>query len=208
MDSSGSAPSLVERAKAIILDPKTEWQRIAGEDTTTREVTTGYFVPLALIGPVCGAIGTIIYGSNTFGVGPYAEVYRPSLISGIIGAAVAFVLALISFFFLTIIADLLGRKFGSTQGSERSFKLIAYSATPALLVGFLSLWPPLAPLHILAFYGLYLIYTGTAPMLDIPQEKALPYTLVLVLCAIGLNIVIALLSAANMGLLTGMGLLG
>lgn len=210
METPGSAspPPLAARAKAIILTPKSEWQRIAGEDTTTREVTTGYFVPLLLLGTVCGAVGTIIYGSNVLGTGPYAQVFRPSPLSGLIGAAVAFVLTLISFFFLTILADLLARKFGAEHASDRAFKLMAYSATPALLVGILSIWPPLAPLHILAFYGLYLIYTGAVPMLGLPKEKALPYTIVLVVCAFVLNLIIAALSAANMALLGGMGLLG
>ncbi|MCJ2185305.1 Yip1 family protein [Novosphingobium beihaiensis] len=208
MESSGSAgpPSLAERAKAIILTPKSEWKRITGEDdTTTRTVTTGYFVPLALLGPVCGVIGTILYGGNS--IGPYAEAYHPSLVSAVIGAAVAFVLTLISFFLLTVVADLLARKFGAQQGSDRAFKLIAYSATPALLVGILSIWPPLAPLHILAFYGLYLLYTGAVPMLEMPQDKAMPYTIVLVLCAFVLNLIIGALSVANMALLGGMGLL-
>lgn len=195
------------RAKAIVLSPEAEWPRIAAEETTTGEVTTGYVIPLALIGPVCGAIGTALYGWNTLGFGPYARIYHPSLISGFIGAAVAFALILISFFFLTIIAHLLAPKFGATEGSERAFKLIAYSATPALLVGVLSIWPPLAPLHILAFYSLYLIYTGAVPMLGMPKDKALPYTVVLVLCAIVLNILVAAASAANMALLSGMGLL-
>lgn len=207
MESSGSArpPSIVDRAKGIILNPNSEWPRIATEDATTREVTIGYFVPLALIGPICGAIGTMIYGWNSFHYGPYAAIYHPSLLSGVTGALVAFVLRLISFFFLTIIAHLLAPKFGATEGSDRAFKLVAYSATPALLVGFLSIWPPLAPLHILAFYGLYLIYVGAVPMLGMPKDKALPYTVVLVLCAVAVNLVVAALSAA---LLSGMGLFG
>lgn len=210
MESSGSArpPSLIDRAKGIILNPASEWHRIAAEDTTTREVTTGYFIPLALIGPVCGAIGTIIYGSNVLGYGPYAVVYHPHLISGLVGAAVAFVLILISFLFLTIIAHLLAPKFGATEGSERAFKLVAYSATPALLVGVFAIWPPLAPLHVLAFYGLYLLYSGAVPMLGMPKDKALPYTVVLVLCAFVLNLIVAALSAWNVALLAGMGLLG
>src|SRR3546814_15820754 len=108
-------PAWVVRAKAIILTPRSEWQRIAGEDTSTREVTTGYFIPLLLIGTLCGAAGTLIYGGNVFGVGPYATEYHPSLISGVIGAFVAFVLTLISFFFLTIVADLLASTFGAQQ---------------------------------------------------------------------------------------------
>lgn len=210
MDNSGSArpPSLVDRAKNIMLSPAQEWSRIAAEDTTTREVTTGYYIPLALIGPVCGVIGTIIYGGTTLSFGPYSSAYHPSLVSAVIGAMVVFVLSLISFLFMTIAAHMLAPKFGATEGSERAFKLMAYSATPALLVGVFSLWPPLAPLSILAFYGLYLIYSGAVPMLGMPKDKALPYTIVLVLCAFVLNLIVAALSAANMAILGGMGLIG
>lgn len=210
MNSSGSttAPSLFERAKAIILTPKTEWTRIAGEeDTSTRDVTTGYFVPLVLLGPICGTIGTMIYGSSTLGFGPYAAIYRPSLVGALAGAAVAFVLTMVSFYLLTIIAHVLAPKFGATEGETRAFKLVAYSATPMLLVGILAIWPPLAPLGILSFYGLYLLYTGAAPMLGLPKDKALPYTVVLVLCALVMNVIVGALSAANVALLGGMGLI-
>ncbi len=210
MDSSRStkAPPLVERAKAIILSPRTEWVRIAGEeDTTTREVTTGYFAPLALLGPVCGTIGTVLYGSNTLGFGPYAQVYRPSIIGAIGGAAVAFVLTMMSFYFLTIIAHVLAPRFGATEGEARAFKLVAYGSTPMLLVGLTSLWPPLAPLGLFAFYGIHLIYLGAAPMLGMPKEKALPYTVVVVVCAMVLNVIVGALSLANIALLGGMGLI-
>lgn len=209
MDSGTSTPkSLFERAKSIILDPQNEWRRIAAEDTTTREVATGYVIPLALIGPICGTLGTLLYGFNTLGFGPYASVYRPSIVGIVAGAAVAFVLFLVSFYLLTIIAHMLAPKFGATEGEARAFKLVAYSSTPTLLVGVLSIWPPLAPLQILALYGLYLLYAGAVPMLGMPKDKALPYTIVLVLCALVMNLVVGALTAANMALIGGMGLMG
>lgn len=208
MEGSGSIspPSLPERAKAIIIQPQAEWQRIAREDDVpTRQVITGYWVPLALIGPVCGAIGTILYGGAMVGGD---QLYRPSLASGLIGAGVAFVLAFISFLLLTVIADVLASKFGAKRSGERAFKLVAYSFTPALLVGVFSLWPPLMPFSFLGLYSLYLLHAGTVPMLEMPKDKALPYTVVLVLCALVLNLIVAALSAANLALLAGMGLLG
>jgi hypothetical protein len=204
MDSSGSnqAPSLVERAKGIILSPKTEWVRIAGEDTTTKEVATGYVIPLMLIGPACGIIGSILFG------GAYAGIYAPSPVRAVVGAVVAFVLALISFYLLTILAHVLAPRFGATEGESRSFKLVAYSLTPSLLIGLLTLWPALWPLQVLAFYGIYLIYLGATPMLGIPQDKAMPYTVVLVVCAFVLNIIVGALTAAHVLLVGAMGLMG
>lgn len=205
---SGQAPSIAQRAKAILINPASEWPRIATEDTSTREVATGYVIPLMLLGPVCGSIGTVLIGWNSFGYGPYATIYRPSLAGIVSGAAIAFVLTLISFYFLTILAHVLAPRFGATEGESRSFKLVAYSMTPALLVGALSIWPALAPLHLLALYGLYLLYAGASPMLGTPRDKAMSYTVVLVLCALVLNLVVAGLTAASMALFVDMGLLG
>lgn len=202
-----NTPSIIERAKSIILHPTTEWPRIAAEDTTTREVMTGYVVPLALIGPVCGTIGTLVFGAGVLGTGPLVEVYRPSPLSAVIGAVVAFALTLISFLVLTLIADWLSPRFGGQNRSEAAFKLVAYSATPALLAGVFSLVPHLNILGIVAFYGLYLIYTGATPMLGLPKDKAAGYTAVLVLLAFLLNLGVAAAVAANMALLAGMGLL-
>lgn len=205
---SGSAPSILERAKGIVLSPKAEWPRIADEETSSREVMTGYVAPMALIGPVCGTIGTIVFGSGVLGTGPIARIYNPGIASAVVGAVVAFVLTIISVLLLALIADLLSSRFGGEQRSEAAFKLVGYSATPAFLVGVFSLVPFLNVLSLLAFYGIYLIYTGASPMLGIPKERAGGFTAVLVALAFVMNLLVGAAVAGNMALLAGMGLLG
>ena len=52
---------LVDRVKGILLDPKTEWRVIAGEQTSPGDpISRNYVAILAAIPAVCGFIGTSI----------------------------------------------------------------------------------------------------------------------------------------------------
>ena len=57
--------AMIERIKGICLKPKTEWDAIAEEGTSTAELFKGYAVPLAAIPPIAGFIG----GSRALGLG-------------------------------------------------------------------------------------------------------------------------------------------
>ena len=69
-------------------------------------------------------------------------------------------------------------------------KTAVYSATASWLVGVVGLFPALAPLGILGLYSLYLLYTGLPRLMRTPQDKALPYTAVVIAIAIVLGIVV------------------
>ena len=60
---SPASTGLADRAKAIVMQPKAEWPRIAAETTEPTQVLTGYVLPLALIGPVATLIGSQVFGS-------------------------------------------------------------------------------------------------------------------------------------------------
>lgn len=199
--------SIISQAKAIILRPAEEWPRIAADDTTTRDVFLRYIVPLAAIGPLAGFIGAQVFGYSVIGGGPFGVTVRQSVGGALVGMVVAFMLTLISFMALALIADFLSPKFGGAMSNEKAFKLVAYSSTPVWLVGIFTLVPSLSPLTILALYSLYLLYSGVGPMLNVPKEKVLPFTVVLVVCGLLLNIVVGMLSVANLEMLREMGLL-
>ena len=82
------APSLVERAKNIILSPKTEWPRIDAEPATIGGIYTSYVMILAAIGPVAMLIGHQLVGITVLGT-----TYKPS-IGYSVGSAVLNVLSL------------------------------------------------------------------------------------------------------------------
>jgi len=183
----GTPPSLVERAKAIILKPKTEWLVIDRETVPSGDIFTRYAVPLAAIGPVATFIGSQVFGYGVFG---------SSLMGSLSMAISGFVLSLIGLFIVSFIADKLAPKFGGVASSRNAFKLVAYSMTASWLAGIFNLVPALGFLAILGLYSFYLFYVGAAPLMKVPAEKALTYTIVTVLCVIVIYITIWAITAS------------
>ena len=85
-----------------------------------------------------------------------------------------------------------------------------YSYTPAWVAGVLNILPLLGVLAVLAaLYGLYLMYLGLPVLMKAPQDKALGYTVVVVIAAIVLQLCIGAVSAGIVGAgLIGSGALG
>lgn len=196
-----SSPSIVARASAILLSPAKEWANIANEDAASSHVSSRYVVPLALIGPVAGVVG-----SQLFGRAPAGLNYHPSLATAIAGAFVAFVLTIVTYALLSLIADWLSPKFGGKVSPDSASKLVGYGSTPVWLCGVFALVPALGILSVLGLYSIYLIYLGVTPMMNVPREKSVSYTVVLVLCGLLLNFVIAGLTASSLSLFATMGL--
>ena len=71
-------------------------------------------------------------------------------------------------------------------------KLAAYSPTAMWLAGAFALVPPLAILALLGLYSLYILYRGVPIVTQVPEDRALVFTLALVACAFALNLMIVL----------------
>jgi hypothetical protein len=81
-----------------------------------------------------------------------------------------------------------------------ALKLIAYSGTAAMVGGVFAIIPALGILTLIAgIYSLYLLYLGVPTLMKVPQEKALPYTVVLVVCAIVIGVVAGTVLGAVQG---------
>lgn len=182
--------NLVDRAKNILLKPAEEWPKIEAEPDTVQDILLRYVLPLAAIGPIASFIGTQLLGGGD--IGPF----RRSLISSLSSAVVAYVLAVLALIVLSLIADALAPKFGGRSDRLAAFKLVAYSYTAAMLAGVFGLIPQLAFLKLLGLYSFYLFYTGAAPMVKVPQDKAVAYTALTVVSAILLYIVVSALTGA------------
>ena len=191
---SGSS-GLVPRAKAILMQPRTEWPRIAGETTEPMKVLTSYVIPLALIGPVASLIGMQVFGIN----GLFTTI-RPSLGFAVTSAITTFVLSLVSIFILAFIANWLSPKFGGRDDFPSAFRWVAYAMTASWIGGIFGLFPALAIIGLLfSLYSLYLLYVGSGPMMGIPQNKTLSYTVVTIVAAIVLYLVAAAVATAVTG---------
>jgi hypothetical protein len=70
-------------------------------------------------------------------------------------------------------------------------KVAVYSYTPAWIAGALQILPMLSLLAVIgALYGLYLLYLGLPRLMKCPQEKAVGYTVIVVVCAIVITMVV------------------
>lgn len=187
---------LVERAKAITLNPDQTWPRIAAEPSSPGDIITRYAIPLAAIGPVASFIG-----GQVFGISAFVATYKPSLVSGLGMAVTSFVMALVSLVVIALIADFLAPKFAGEANRTQAFKLVAYSLTPGWVAGVLGLVPALATLILIAsLYGLYLFFKGATPVMKVPADKAMGFTAVTVVCGIVVNVIAAALLASVTGL--------
>lgn len=197
--SGGGAPSIFERVKAIILHPGQTWPDIERETRPSGELFTRYAVPLAAIGPVCQFLHGQIFGYGAFGFS-----FRPSLIPSLLNAIVSYVLALVMLFVVSFIVDKLAPKFGGAGSSRNAFKLVVYAMTASWVASVFLLIPMLGILAILGLYSVYLFYTGVAPLMKVPAEKALTFTIVTAICVISLTFLAGAITG-GMAWMTGMG---
>lgn len=182
---------LIARVTGIILRPANEWPIIAGEATTASTIYTGYVAPLAAIGVVALFLGQVLIGMSV----PLLGTVRTGLLSGLTSAIVMYVMAFVGVWVLSFIVDFLAPQFGGQRDPLRALKVVAYSYTPAWVAGVLHLVPSLGALVLLAsLYGLYVMYLGLPVLMRSPQDKAIPYTAVVVVCAILVFFVLGALS--------------
>jgi hypothetical protein len=186
-----SAMGLVDRVKKILLSPRQEWEVIDTETATVGSLYTGYILPLAAIPPICQAIGYSVFGIHM----PFVGTYRTPIGSAVTSAVVQYVLTLVVVYVVALIIDNLAPTFGGTKNSIQALKVAAYSYTPAWIAGIFALIPGLRFLGILGLYSLYLLYLGLPVLMKSPKEKALGYTVVVIVVGVVLSIIVGVVAA-------------
>ena len=96
-------------------------------------------------------------------------------------AVITYVLALVSVYVNALIIDALAPSFGGTKNSLKAFKVAAYSGTAAWVAGIFQIIPLLGILGILGLYSLYLLYLGLPRLMAVSADKAIGYTVVVVI---------------------------
>ena len=178
--------TFVQRVQAILLNPRSEWPTIATEPATVQSIYTNWVMVLAAIGPVMLIVTSPLMGGIGFGLRAAVAAYVNSLVAVALLAAVV---------------DVLAPSFGGTKDFMRSLKLVAYSFTAVWVAEITLIVPVLGWLVVLAgaIYGFYLFFLG-APLLGrCALDKTVPYTIVVVLCAIVLSIIVQRVVLAIVG---------
>jgi len=179
--------AIVDRIKRVCLQPKTEWDVIGSEDSTTAAVYRGYVMPLAAIPAIAGFIGGSLVGQSS----PFGGTYRIPLVTGLGMAVYAFVMGVLAVFLLSVIINVLAPRFGGEKTMIQALKVAAYSCTPGWIAGVLTVVPFLGMVALLGWlYSLYLLYLGLPRLMKCPANKAFIYTILVVVCAIVLSVLI------------------
>jgi hypothetical protein len=188
--------NLVERVKAILLTPKTEWPVIAREPGDAAYLFTKYVAILAAIPAIAGFIGSSLIGFSV----PTVGTVRISIAAGLVNAVLTYVMSFVIAYVVALIADALAPRFGGQRGFENALKLVVYSYTAGWLAGIFLVIPALGFLGILGLYGIYVFWTGAPVLMKVPQGRATGYTAAVMVCALVIVIVVALLQAMLVGI--------
>ena len=187
---------LFERVKNILLQPKTEWPKIAAETATVQSIYVGYILILAAIGPLAMMVRSVAAGFGT----------------GIPFAIGVYLLTLVSVFIVALIVDTLAPTFGSERNFVGSLKVVGYAYTAVWVAGVFRLIPTLGGVIALiaGIYSIYTFYLGLPPVKKCPPAKAVAYTIVVLICNILLFWVLGLVLLPMMlgGGMIGMGAMG
>ena len=197
IDMQQGSRDIVSRVKAILMTPKTEWPVIAAETTTLADLYKNYIILLAAIPAVAGFIKMTIIGTTV----PFAGTFRVGIMSGLTTAILTYVLSLVGIYILALIIDALAPTFGGVKDQMQALKTAAYSYTAYWVASVATIIPALGTLIVLAgaLYGLYLLYLGLPVTMRAPTDKAMPYTAVVVVCALVIGILLGVVVGTVVG---------
>lgn len=183
--------NLIQRVQDILLKPKETWPVIDTEAATPSSLYTEYLLILAAIPAIAGFIGLSIVGVGGFGV----HVRMP-FVSGLVNMVVGYVLSLVAVYALSLIVNALAPTFKGQKNPISALKLVVYGSTAGMLGGIFNLLPALGVLGIVAaLYSVYLVYLGLPVLMKCPQDKAVGYTAVVIVCGVLMGIVLGALTA-------------
>ncbi len=170
----------------LLTQPVKEWQKLHDSEFSLNEVLLPVLV-LAAIPPVCGYIGTTLFGWQIGAGEPIKLAPQSALILSILYYA-AILAAIVSVAFMI---QWMGQTYGADQPLSRCFILAAYIPVPLLLIGVMQIYPILWLNLVAAFpalaFTILLLYTGIPVMMEIPKERGFLFsTAVLAFGLVGL----------------------
>ena len=186
--------NLVDRAKNIIMTPKTEWAVIAGETPNVSQIITGYVIPLALIPLIATILGGLLFTHL------FSTAYMIAMAVG------AFIVVILAVFLTAYVIDFLAPNFGSEKNIGRAVQLVAYSYTPGWVAGILNIIPALGVIAMLAsIYSIYLMYLGLPVLKKTPADKVVVYLVVAIIVLLVIYFILLMILGAIIATVIGVG---
>lgn len=162
---------LLKYVWGILSEPQNTWNRIRDENWSIFTIYLKVIVPLALISPIAGYIGTTQFGWQ---IGTGATVKLTSASAAQI-SIVYFGAILICVFVIGVLIRWMSETYGQKLALNKSIGLATYAAVPLFLVGFAQLYPILWLNFLIGLpalaYAVYLFYLGVPIVMQIPSER-------------------------------------
>jgi hypothetical protein len=188
---------IIQRARALLVSPRTEWPVIAAEPATVQELYREYIMILAAIPPICEFVKVSILGYAWHGF----RVYRLGIGAGLTAAIVQYVTSLAAVYVLAVIVEALAPNFAGQANRIQALKVAGYSYTAIWIAGVALILPGLSGLVALAgaLYSIYLLYLGLPSTMEVLPERATGYAAVVVLSGLVLGWIIAVITGGITG---------
>ena len=177
----------------IFSEPREAWNSIREADLSLASLFIRVLIPLALISPIAGYIGTTKFGWQ-IGTG---EPVRLTSESALQISIVYFGAILVAVYVISQLIHWMSQSYGEQLALNKSAALAVYTAVPLFLAGFFQLYPVLwinflFGLPALA-YAVYLLYSGVPIMMQIPTERGFLFATAVL--AVGLVALVGLLAS-------------
>jgi Yip1 domain len=188
---------IIQRARALLVSPRTEWPVIAAEPATVQDLYRDYIMILAAIPPVCQFVKTSILGYAWHGF----RIYRLGIGAGLTAAVVEYGVSLAGVYVLAVIIEALAPHFAGEPNRIQALKVAGYSYTASWIAGCAQILPGLYGLVALvgAIYSIYLLYLGLPSTMKLLPERAGGYTAVTVISALILGWIITAITGGVTG---------
>src|SRR5712675_1996039 len=98
---------IVQRARALLVSPRTEWPLIAAEPATVQDLYREYIMIVAAIPPLCQFVKTSLLGYAWHGF----RIYRLGIGVGLTAAIGEYVVSLVGVYVLAVIIEALAPNF-------------------------------------------------------------------------------------------------
>lgn len=155
---------LLNRLKNLLLDPVKAWEIIRSENRPISQASNSFLYPLLILGAVSAFLGSFLFSHS----GLHTAYFVLTGIKYLLLMFIAIYVTALVFNEITKVLDL-------SCTFAIAYKLVIFSVAPLLLCQLLSrLFESFIFVNILAFYGLYVFWTGTSIMIDTPRNKKLP----------------------------------
>jgi hypothetical protein len=188
---------VIQRARSLLVSPRTEWPVIAAEPATVADLYRDYIMIMAAIPPVCEFVKVSLLGYAWHGF----RVYRRGIGAGLASAIVEYGISLLAVYVLAVIVESLAPNFGGQPNRVQALKVLGYSYTASWVAGFAQILPGLYALFALAgvIYSVFLLYLGLPGTMKVLPEQAGGYTAVIAIIALVVGWIIALITGGIAG---------